>query len=137
MKPDTPSKRDLILLFGMPRSSTTWIGKVFDSHPEEVYRHEPDSQFQLREILELLPSSPDPGRYREKLEEYVADRQTEQILDASTQQTKAGYYSVYKDPLKSANKWQEELNSEDVAMIKALTMEHPIGAWFLSTEQTA
>lgn len=32
-----------ILLFGMPRSGTTWIGKIFDSHPETLYRHEPDS----------------------------------------------------------------------------------------------
>lgn len=33
-----------VLLFGMPRSGTTWIGKIFDSHPETLYRHEPDSQ---------------------------------------------------------------------------------------------
>ncbi len=32
-----------ILLFGMPRSGTTWVGKLFDSHPDTLYRHEPDS----------------------------------------------------------------------------------------------
>lgn len=32
-----------IFVFGMPRSGTTWIGKVFDSHPQTLYRHEPDS----------------------------------------------------------------------------------------------
>ena len=31
-----------ILLFGMPRSGTTWLGKIFDSHPQVLYRHEPD-----------------------------------------------------------------------------------------------
>lgn len=31
-----------ILLLGMPRSGTTWIGKIFDSHPDVLYRHEPD-----------------------------------------------------------------------------------------------
>lgn len=32
-----------ILLFGLPRSGTTWVGKIFDSHPQTLYRHEPDS----------------------------------------------------------------------------------------------
>jgi hypothetical protein len=32
-----------ILLFGMPRSGTTWLGKIFDSHPDTLYRHEPDT----------------------------------------------------------------------------------------------
>ena len=32
-----------VLLLGMPRSGTTWIGKIFDSHPDTVYRHEPDT----------------------------------------------------------------------------------------------
>ena len=33
----------LVLLFGMPRSGTTWIGKLFDSHKDTHYLHEPDS----------------------------------------------------------------------------------------------
>lgn len=40
-----------ILLFGMPRSGTTWIGKTFDSHASTLYRHEPDSQ----KFLENIP----------------------------------------------------------------------------------
>ena len=36
-----------ILLFGMPRSGTTWLGKIFDSHPYTLYRHEPDSVHRL------------------------------------------------------------------------------------------
>ena len=39
--------RQGILLFGMPRSGTTWIGKLFDSHPDVLYRHEPDSWWRL------------------------------------------------------------------------------------------
>jgi hypothetical protein len=45
----------LILLFGLPRSGTTWAGKIFDSHPDTLYRHEPDSWARLGEI----PLAPD------------------------------------------------------------------------------
>ena len=32
-----------IFLFGVHRSGTTWVGKIFDSHPQTMYRHEPDT----------------------------------------------------------------------------------------------
>src|SRR5689334_7526498 len=32
----------LVLLFGTPRSGTSWLGKIFDSHPDTLYKHEPD-----------------------------------------------------------------------------------------------
>jgi hypothetical protein len=32
-----------IFLWGLPRSGTTWLAKIVDSHPDVVYRHEPDS----------------------------------------------------------------------------------------------
>ena len=35
--------KTLSLLFGMPRSGTTWVAKILDSHPHADYRHEPDS----------------------------------------------------------------------------------------------
>ena len=31
-----------ILVLGSPRSGTTWLAKIFDSHPSTLYRHEPD-----------------------------------------------------------------------------------------------
>jgi hypothetical protein len=34
----------MILVFGAPRSGTSWLAKIFDSHPEVLYRHEPDSE---------------------------------------------------------------------------------------------
>ncbi|HEY7166892.1 MAG TPA: sulfotransferase [Candidatus Binatia bacterium] len=43
-------KHRLVLLFGMPRSGTTWIAKIFDSHPETLYRHEPDRAGTLNRI---------------------------------------------------------------------------------------
>ncbi len=43
-------ENDTILLFGMPRSGTTWLGKLFDSHPSTLYRHEPDSWRRLTHV---------------------------------------------------------------------------------------
>jgi hypothetical protein len=31
-----------VLVLGSPRSGTTWLAKIFDSHPGVLYRHEPD-----------------------------------------------------------------------------------------------
>lgn len=60
-----PHRNGLILLFGLPRSGTTWIGKIFDSHPATLYRHEPDSQGRLS-TLPLLPGdAPDIDASRE------------------------------------------------------------------------
>jgi len=59
-----------ILLFGLPRSGTTWIGKLFDSHPDTLYRHEPDSVYQL--TMPLFPDESEAGRYRQELEKYIS-----------------------------------------------------------------
>lgn len=60
----------LVLLFGMPRSGTTWLGKIFDSHPNTLYRHEPDSWGRLN-ALPLFPDASDAGTYREVVEAFV------------------------------------------------------------------
>jgi hypothetical protein len=44
------SNAPIILLFGMPRSGTTWIGKIFDSHTRTLYRHEPDTWNKITQI---------------------------------------------------------------------------------------
>ncbi|MGH8233157.1 MAG: sulfotransferase family protein [Rhodanobacteraceae bacterium] len=59
-----------ILVFGMPRSGTTWVGKLFDSHPDTLYRHEPDSVRKL--TMPLFPEMEDAHRYRDELEQFVA-----------------------------------------------------------------
>ncbi len=37
-----PAPSDPILILGAPRSGTTWLAKIVDSHPGVLYRHEPD-----------------------------------------------------------------------------------------------
>ncbi len=39
---DIGSER-IVLILGAPRSGTTWLAKIFDSHPDVLYRHEPDT----------------------------------------------------------------------------------------------
>jgi len=50
-----------ILVFGMPRSGTTWIGKIFDSHPDTLYLHEPDTEEKITE----LPRFVRPNQYKQ------------------------------------------------------------------------
>jgi hypothetical protein len=45
-----------ILAIGMPRSGTTWIGKILDSHPRTLYRHEPDTWHRLEQIPIFAPA---------------------------------------------------------------------------------
>jgi hypothetical protein len=43
MKPSEISADRVILILGAPRSGTSWLAKIFDSHPDVLYRHEPDT----------------------------------------------------------------------------------------------
>lgn len=44
---DVPVSRPILIL-GAPCSGTTWLGKIFDSHPNVLYRHEPDYRHPAR-----------------------------------------------------------------------------------------
>jgi hypothetical protein len=57
----------LILVVGAPRSGTTWLAKIIDSHPDVLYRHEPD---------ETLPGSTSltGAELQRLLADWVADR---------------------------------------------------------------
>lgn len=53
-----------LFIFGMPRSGTTWLAKIFDSHPGTFYLHEPDQA-----IAETagLPAYCDPAQVGDQL----------------------------------------------------------------------
>ena len=61
----------LTLLFGMPRSETTWLGKIFDSHPGTLYRHEPDNSA-LREHVPLYANPVEWPNYVSACREFIA-----------------------------------------------------------------
>lgn len=59
-----------ILVFGMPRSGTTWLGKIFDSHPDTLYRHEPDSVHRITD-LPLFPDSRPSQAQKDLVADYI------------------------------------------------------------------
>jgi len=67
----TNDAQDIVLLFGMPRSGTTWVGKILDSHHAVYYRHEPDTWSPLRTVPLEAPAS-DWRAYRNDIQDYVA-----------------------------------------------------------------
>jgi len=62
----------MIILMGLPRSGTTWLGKIFDSHPDTFYSHEPDTARPFSG-LPLLISKDSAERYRAAIERHVSD----------------------------------------------------------------
>lgn len=46
-----------VIVLGAPRSGTTWVGKIFDSHPDVLYRHEPDLVLRESRLPWTVPDS--------------------------------------------------------------------------------
>jgi hypothetical protein len=70
-----------VLLFGAPRSGTTWLAKIFDSHPNVLYRHEPDTVLR-DERMQNFFSSEDIPRFRSAAEDYLR-----RLMDTRTLKT--------------------------------------------------
>jgi hypothetical protein len=84
----TSAGAGLLFILGAPRSGTTWLAKIFDSHPDVLYRNEPDTV--LREPrLPLLCPPEEIGRYRDIARTYV-----ERLLDVRTLKT-AGSMPIF------------------------------------------
>lgn len=64
--------RPLLLVFGLPRSGTSWLGKIFDSHPGTLYRHEPD-HFPRLESLPKFPLLSNANACADIVRDFVAE----------------------------------------------------------------
>lgn len=71
----------LLLLFGTPRSGTSWLGKIFDSHPQTLYKHEPDRS---GSGLPFTVSAEAAVQWRARIEDFAA-----RLATTTTQHTSA------------------------------------------------
>ena len=77
---DIPSER-VVLLLGAPRSGTSWLAKIFDSHPDVLYRHEPDTVLRTWDLPWMCP--------RDQVDSYVDAAQVylRQLIETATLKT--------------------------------------------------
>lgn len=61
-----------VFIIGVPRSGTTWLGKIFDSHPWVLYRHEPDAVLAPPGFPGFCPAAEIP-RHTEAMRRYVVE----------------------------------------------------------------
>jgi len=54
-------------IFGVPRSGTSWLGQIFNSSPNVVYRYQPIFAYSFNGSLSSESSSQEIGRFHEKL----------------------------------------------------------------------
>ena len=88
MKPsDIPAER-VVLILGAPRSGTSWLAKIFDSHPDVLYRHEPDTVLRNVELPWLCQPEQVPA-YRAAAAAYLR-----RLLDTATLKT-AGSLPIF------------------------------------------
>lgn len=83
------------MIVGSPRSGTTWLGSLFDSHPRTLYLHEPDTV--TREPrLPFIPSQrrPDPPAevIRDYFERLVGTRALRTVF------TRESFPKAYRGP---------------------------------------
>ncbi len=60
----------MIVILGSGRSGTTWLGKIFDSHRDTVYLHEPDYTI-AHETLPFFPEKKDVDSLRSEAATYL------------------------------------------------------------------
>ena len=66
--PSPEATARFLLLFGTSRSGTSWLGKILDSHPQTLYKHEPDRSGLG---LPFAPTLDQAGQYRDSILDFV------------------------------------------------------------------
>ena len=72
--------KNIISIHGVPRSGTSWLGQIFDSHPDVAYRHQPLFAYRFKDRLNLTSTSEEIYRFLDELYNITDD---DFILDIS------------------------------------------------------
>jgi hypothetical protein len=88
MRPSEISADRVILILGAPRSGTSWLAKIFDSHPDVLYRHEPDTVLRDYDLPWMCTPAEVPA-YREAAGAYLR-----RLFDTATLKT-AGSLPIF------------------------------------------
>lgn len=88
MRPSEISADRVILILGAPRSGTSWLAKIFDSHPDVLYRHEPDTVLRDYDLPWMCPPEQVPV-YRDAARAYLR-----RLFDTATLKT-AGSLPIF------------------------------------------
>jgi len=62
----------ILTILGAPRSGTTWLAKMLDSHPDVLYRHEPDWLL-LEETRHVFATAAAEEEYRQAIRAHFYD----------------------------------------------------------------
>jgi hypothetical protein len=93
-----PGASGPVLIIGVPRSGTSWLGKIFDSHPGVLYRHEPDDVVAQPEFPGICPVEDIP-RYAAAVRRYVAQLTTvRQVKSSGTRPVFAKPFQPFAAP---------------------------------------
>lgn len=98
-----------VFILGLPRSGTTWLAKILDSHPAVLYRHEPD----IVERNTAIPTMCDPAQF-----ERYADA-TQDWLNSLVQTRRlktAGPFPMFRKSYHSG--FQARVRTALIAMLK-------------------
>jgi hypothetical protein len=83
----------VVSIHGTPRSGTSWLGKIFDSHSDVAYRFQPLFSYRFKNRITLDASADDINRFLQEL------------------------YEVRDDDF-ILGKWRKDIEPDDVAEIK-------------------
>jgi hypothetical protein len=114
-----------VLILGMPRSGTSWLAKIFDSHPETLYRHEPDIVHR-NNSLPYRCSSEDAQAYVPEMQAWL------NVLAEDRSQRTVGSRPIFAKRYHTAR--QTALRRAVIAGLKTAGAALPIRAWSTSVQ---
>jgi hypothetical protein len=85
--------KKIILICGMPRSGTSWVGQIFDSSPNVAFRMEPLFAYRFKNIINEKSSKDEIAKFFTEV--YLSD---DDFIHQKENRVKGAYYSFLKNP---------------------------------------